>query len=222
MSEDRSLDIVGVGKLAEAVPDQVWISVVDTACSTFKNLVSPLTAITSGTGRLIEAKFDRLVEAEKVILSQTMSRATDKASRSTRKRKNQPKASIILKVIEASSSEVDTTLRELWTNLVANEFIDGSVHPEFIRILSRLSTVDAQRLIEIAQKSEQKLTVKLALEFFVLINEKMSPNMDEPKTFIDVHLSNLNLIKKSDGIWKLTVTGRTFLEAVSDPSIDVI
>jgi hypothetical protein len=161
MSEDRSLDIVGVGKLAEAVPDQVWASLVDTACSTFKQLTSPLTAITSGTGRLIEAKFDRLVDAEKVIASQTMSRATDKALRSSRRRKNEPKSSIILKVIEDSSSEVDTTLRELWTNLVANEFVDGSVHPEFVRILSRIRAIDTQRLIEIAQKSEQKLPIKL-------------------------------------------------------------
>ena len=220
MSEDRSLDIVGVGKLAEAVPDQVWTSVVDTACITFKQLISPLTAITSGTGRLIEAKFDRFVDAEKVIASQTMSRAADKASRSSRKRRNEPKPSIILKVIEDSSSEVDTTLRELWTNLVANEFVDGSVHPEFIRILSRLSAVDAQRLIEIAQESEQKLPIKLALEILNLLNARISLSEDEPTTFIDVHLSNLNLIKKSDGIWKLTVTGRAFLEAVSDPSIE--
>jgi hypothetical protein len=219
MSEDRSLDIVGVGKLAEAVPDQVWASIVDTACITFRQLISPLTAITSGTGRLIEAKFDRLIDAEKVIASQTMSRAVDKASSSNRKRKNEPKPSIILKVIEDSSSEVDTTLRELWTNLVANELVDGSVHPEFVRILSRLSAVDAQRLIEITQKSEQKLPIKLALNILTLLSTKISLS-DEPTTFIDVHLSNLNLIRRSDSIWKLTVTGRAFLEAVSDPSIE--
>ena len=220
MSEDRSLDIVGVGKLAEAVPDQVWTSVVDTACITFKQLISPLTAITSGTGRLIEAKFDRLVDAEKVIASQTISRANEKASRSSRKRKNEPKPSIILKVIENSSTEVDTTLRELWTNLVANELVDGSVHPEFVRILSRLSAVDAQRLIEIAQEPEQKLPIKIALEILNLLNAKISLPEDKPTTFIDVHLSTLNLIKKSGGIWKATITGRAFLEAVSDPSIE--
>jgi len=182
-------------------------------------LISPLTAITSGTGRLIEAKFDRLVDAEKVIASQTISRATEKASLSSRKRKNEPKPSIILKVIEDSSAEVDKTLRELWTNLVANEFVDGSVHPEFVRILSRLSAVDAQRLIEIAQKSELKMP-KIALEILNLIVRQIGLSQDEPTTFIDVHLSTLNLIEKSDGIWKLTITGRAFLESVSDPSIE--
>lgn len=220
MSEDRSIDIIGLGKLAEAVPDQVWTSAVDTACSTFKQLIAPITATTSGTGRLIEAKFDRLVDAEKVIASQTLSLATEKASRSSRKRKNKPKSSIILKVIEDSSNEVDVTLRELWENLVANEFVDGSVHPEFVRILSRLSAVDAQRLIGIAQESEQKLPIKLGLEILSLLSASISLSGGEPTTFIDVHLSNLNLIKNSDGIWKLTVTGRAFLEAVSDPSIE--
>jgi len=219
MSEDSSLDIVGIGKLAEAVPDQVWTSLVDTACITFKQLILPITAITSGTGRLIEAKFDRLVDAEKVIASQTISRATEKASLSSRKRKNEPKPSIILKVIEDSSAEVDTTLRELWTNLVANEFVDGSVHPEFVRILSRLSAVDAQRLIEIAQRSELQMP-KIALEILNLIVREIGLSQDEPTTFIDVHLSTLNLIEKSSGIWKLTITGRAFLESVSDPSIE--
>jgi hypothetical protein len=90
----------------------------------------------------------------------------------------------------------------------------------FIQSLSRLSAIDAQRLIDIAQKSEQKLPIKLALEILSLLNAKISLYEDEPTTFIDVHLSNLNLIKKSNGIWKLSVTGRAFLEAVSDPSIE--
>jgi hypothetical protein len=75
-------------------------------------------------------------------------------------------------------------------------------------------------LIEIAQKSEQKLPIKLALEILSLLNARISLSEDEPTTFIDVHLSNLNLIKRSDGMWKLTVTGKAFLETVSDPSIE--
>lgn len=219
MPEDRSIDIVGVGKLAESIPDQAWTSVVDTACSTFKQIIAPLTAITSGTGRLIDAKFDRLVDAEKVISSQTMSRAVEKASRSHRKRQNKPKPSIILKVVENSSDEVDATLQELWANLVANEFIDGSVHPEFIRILARLSAIDAQKLIEIAQESEPYTVVKLSLEILKALSKVSMKS--EPTTFVEAHLSNLNLIKSSDSGWKLTIIGKSFLEAVSDPSVEV-
>jgi hypothetical protein len=219
MSDDRSLDVVGLGKLAEAIPDQAWSSVVDTACSTFQQVIAPITAITSGTGRLIEAKFDRLVDAEKVIASQTLLVAAEKSSRSKRKREGQPKPSIILKVVEEASSEVDSTLRELWSNLVANELVDNSVHPEFVRILQRLSASDARRLIAIAQGSDPKLTIRIVLKTLVTV-AGISMDGFAPTSFTDAHLSSMNLIKKVDGEWKLTITGKAFLEAVSDPTIE--
>jgi hypothetical protein len=214
MSDDRSLDVVGLGKLAEAIPDQAWSSVVDTACSTFQQVIAPITALTSGTGRLIEAKFDRLVDAEKVIASQTLLLAAEKSSRSKRKRKGQPKPSIILKVIEDASGEVDSTLRELWTNLVANELVDNSVHPEFVRILQRLSASDACRLIAIAQGADTMLPRRTLRAFGVRAVISM------PTSFTDAHLSSMSLIAKAEGEWKLTITGKAFLEAVSDPTIE--
>jgi hypothetical protein len=218
MSDDRSLDVVGLGKLAEAIPDQAWSSVVDTACSTFQQVIAPITALTSGTGRLIEAKFDRLVDAEKVIVSQTLLLAAEKSSRSKRKPEGQPKPSIILKVVEDASSEVDSTLRELWTNLVANELVDNSVHPEFVRILQRLSASDARRLIAIAQGLDPKPTIRIVLETLAFVAGSM--DAFTPTSFTDAHLSSMNLIKIDDGKWKLTITGEAFLEAVSDPTIE--
>jgi hypothetical protein len=219
MSDDRSLDIVGLGKLAKAIPDQAWTSAVDTACSTFKQVIAPITALTSGTGRLIEAKFDRLVDAEKVIVSQTLLLAEEKSSRSRHKRKGNPKPSIILKVIEESSSEVDLTLRELWTNLLANELVDNSIHPELVRILQRLSALDAQMLLAIARASDPKLPIRIIFMTLEAVSG-VSMHQIEPENFILAHLSSLDLIKRSDGAWKLTITGSAFLEAVSDPTID--
>ena len=66
-----------------------------------------------------------------------MKRAKDKAARSKKQAVKFSQPSVLIKVIEASSDETDATLRELWTNLLANEMIDGSVHPEFTRILSK-------------------------------------------------------------------------------------
>jgi hypothetical protein len=219
MPEDRSLDIVGLGKLAEAIPDQAWTSVVDTACSTFQQVIAPITALTSGTGRLVEAKFDRLVDAEKVIASQTLLLATEKSSRSKRERKGHPKPSVLLKYVEEASGEVDSTLRELWSNLIANELIDNSVHPEFLRILQRLSASDARRLIGIAQGSDPKLAIRIVFKTLGLV-AGISMDEFEPTSFTDAHLSSMDLIKRVDGEWKLTITGRAFLEAVSDPTID--
>lgn len=55
MPEDNSLDVVGIGKLAEAVPDESWNRLVDTACCTFNELLAPITSTTGGLGRLITA-----------------------------------------------------------------------------------------------------------------------------------------------------------------------
>jgi len=44
MTEDRSLDLAGVGKLAEAISDESWNQIVNTACYTFKELLAPITS----------------------------------------------------------------------------------------------------------------------------------------------------------------------------------
>ena len=61
MSDETSLDITGVGKLAKAIPAKAWAQIVDTACTTFRQVVAPVTALTSGVGRLLDAKFDALL-----------------------------------------------------------------------------------------------------------------------------------------------------------------
>jgi hypothetical protein len=48
MSDDRSLVVLGLRKLAEKITDQAWSSVVDTACTTFKQVIAKITAITRG------------------------------------------------------------------------------------------------------------------------------------------------------------------------------
>jgi hypothetical protein len=65
MPDSDGLDIVGIGKAARAIPAKAWTTVVETACEIFKQLLAPITGTTTGLGRLIEAKFDRLVDAER-------------------------------------------------------------------------------------------------------------------------------------------------------------
>jgi len=85
MTENTGLNVVGVGKLAKAIPQKAWVQVVDTACKTFSDAIAPLTALTSGIGRLIEAKFDCLVDAEKVLAAGTMAGAQEKVVKSKKK-----------------------------------------------------------------------------------------------------------------------------------------
>lgn len=128
-----------------------------------------------------------------------------------------PKASIILKVIES----------QLWSNLLANELADSSIHPEFIHILSR------HRLIDLAQRSDPPKKVTLSFKVF-RFEIKFKDIIEEPTDFTNVHLSNLGLIerpmvetenrsgervKKPASYWKLTIVGEAFIRAVSNPSI---
>ena len=243
MTEDRNrdvvgigeLDIVGAGKLAEAIPAESWNQVVNTACDTFKSLLAPLTSVTSGTGRLISARFDRLVDGEKLLATQMLESASKKASDSTSKSDKAPRTSMIIKVIEASSTETDETLQELWSNLLANELVDNSIHPEFIQILSRLSSTDAYRLIELAERSDPPKKVTLSFKIFGFeIN--LRDIVEEPTDFTNIHLSNLGLIERptveviengiikyrSEVYWSLTIVGKAFISAVTNPAIESI
>ena len=222
MADEGGLDIVGAGKLAKAIPQKAWVQLVDTACTTFKAALAPLTATTSGIGRLIEAKFDRLVDAEKLLAAQMMSRATEKVIESKRTPKGTAKASIVIAAIEASASETDAVLRELWSNLVAQEITEGSVHPEFPKILSRLSASDAKLLAEIAEREKDKsATLKRALKRFSASISVFGASIEllDPEnsaSFAHEHLAALHLIRSAQGSASLTLTGKAFIESVSD------
>lgn len=222
MTEDTGLDVVGVGKLAKAIPQKAWVQVVDTACSTFKSAIAPLTSLTSGVGRLIDAKFDRLVDAEKVLAAETMARATQKVLKSKKAPAGNAKASVVIAAIEASASETDSILRELWSNLLAQEIVDGKVHPEFPKILSRLSSHDAQVLAQIAEREKDKsLALKRAVKKFTASISILGTSIEflapgEDGSFTHEHLANVHLIRRRDGIWGLTLTGKAFIQSVSD------
>ena len=222
MSDDGGLDVLGAGKLAKAIPAKVWTLVVGTACDTFSSAIAPFTSTTSGIGRLITAKFDRLVEAEKLLASQAMARAAEKVKNSKKIPSGRAKANIVIAAIEFSATETDEILRELWANLLAQEIVAGTVHPEFPRILSRLSSSDAQVLAQIAESEvDESRELKRAIKRFgatfsipgATINA-LAP--DEAGTFTHEHLANLNLTRRRDGLWALTLTGKAFIQSVTD------
>jgi len=114
--DDTSLDLTGIGKLAKAIPKKAWDRLVRTACETFEKCLAPITETTGGIGRLIAAKFDYLVDAEKILTAETFQKATEKVEKSGRLPKGNYKPNIILKVVDESSKQTDTTIRELWAN----------------------------------------------------------------------------------------------------------
>lgn len=202
-------------ELIESVPESVWENLVTTATDTFKSLIKPITSTTSGVGRLIEAKFDRLIEGEKIIIAENLKRADSKARRKIEALN--PNPSIVVKIIEASKDEIDVNLRELWSNLLANEMVERNVHPQYIIILSKLSPEDAMLLLKTAEKSGKKMIQELATELSkVLIIPFIS--FEEPESINTDVLKGHGLIRRVNGIWKLTKLGEGFLSAVVDPN----
>ena len=65
MSEDKSLALAGIGKAASALSPEVWKTSAEAASATFRELVAPLTATSSGLARLITGHFDRMVDVQK-------------------------------------------------------------------------------------------------------------------------------------------------------------
>jgi hypothetical protein len=219
---ETGIDIAGIGKAMRAIPPSAWQQMVDTACSTFNKTLSPITETAHGIGRLIKAKFDRLIDVEQVMAAESISSAKKKAEQ-TGRTVNMPRPQILLQVIENASTEVDGGVRELWSNLLAQEMLTQGVHPEIGRVLSRLSFEDAQLLVAIAEEKPSTVTrlfseaVTLALKG-ATFGISISLGSD-PQTFNHAHLRNLGLIDRYDGKWQLTVFGEGFIRAVTDPSL---
>ncbi|QTF92192.1 Abi-alpha family protein [Halomonas sp. BM-2019] len=225
MADDTSLDLTGIGKLAKAVPPSAWNRLVKTACDTFTQLIAPITATTYGLGMLIEAKFDGMADAQKVLAADAVRRATVKVENAGKTSKGNPKAIVLVRAIEAASNETDDNVRGVWANLIANELIENDVHPEFTRILERLSSKDAAVLAEIgerAMKDPVKRAVRAVSASVGFMGINIAMLLEEEADFSRVHLEHLNLIAKYSGQWALTVVGEEFLKAVADPTFEAM
>jgi len=96
-----------------------------------------------------------MVDAQKVLAADAVRRANKKVRKTSRKPKGSPKSSILIKAIDNASNESDKNIRDFWANLIADEIFDNQVHPEFPRILEKLSSNDAATLAEIAKKTKK-------------------------------------------------------------------
>jgi hypothetical protein len=222
---DDGVDFTGIGKAMQAIPQSAWSQLVDTACRSFDKTLSPITETAHGIGRLIKAKFDHMIDVEQVMAAEAVETARRKAAQ-TGKTPQIPRPQILLQVIENASQEVDAGVRELWSNLLAQEMLTHGVHPEIGRVLARISFDDAQLLVRITEAkptSSSRLfaeAVNIALLAIPIVGGSFHRFGSEPTTFNHDHLQNLGLIDIRDGKWELTAFGEGFIEAVTDPSLD--
>jgi hypothetical protein len=217
-------DVLGLGAIAKAIPPESWNNVVELACTTVKHLLAPITNSFAGLGRLIEARFDRMVDAQKVLAAESLKSAVNKTHSFTENADVPIKATVILAALEAVSIETDSTMRELWANLIAQELAGGAVHPMFPKILSELGPSDARELANIANQEPDSTwgNVVLRVSVVAVLTAMLGEGARKapPASFTHEHLASLRLIREQGGRWVLTETGKEFIRSVSEPVAD--
>ena len=225
MSESKGgLDLGGLGKIAEAIPREGWNKIIDTAAETFSDLIAPITKTTAGLGGLIQGKFDAMIDVQKVFAADAVYRARLKCEQVGGEPNPRPSARVVIDAIEEASVESDDNLREIWSNLLANELTSGGVHPEFPKILARMSADDAHLLSSVTSDSKSNLNRKLAnkvtAEIIHAFGISVGLSWKRSKSSFSIeHLERLGLIREADGEIALTKFGEQFVRAVSDPSL---
>lgn len=157
MPEDidaKSLDLLGIGKLAKAIPPKVYERTAATLLKTFEQVTAPITATTEGLGRYLHQKFSTMVDAEKAIATYTIEQAVERArARGALSAPRHPKT--FVRAIEEASKETDPLLHEMWVNLLASQVSDiDAGHPHFVELLSHFSPAEARLLVSLKPETE--------------------------------------------------------------------
>ncbi|EEF59766.1 Abi-alpha family protein [Pedosphaera parvula] len=151
-------DLAGVGKVAEAIPPEVYKQTTATVLKTFEALVAPLTQTTDGLGRLIRQTFDNWVEVRKAIGTYTLEQALIRAKARAQKQGEVPQLpshpKTFLRALEESSLETDSVVHEMWVNLLESQLVDHNSHPRFVSILSQLGPEEARLLLTLKPRPE--------------------------------------------------------------------
>ena len=160
MSEEESegMDLIGLGKVAKAIPPEVYTQNTETTLGIFEKLVSPITETTAGFGRYIRQVFDNMVEVRKALGAYSLQNAVHKAEEKSRK-KGIPIISPVhhksfVKVLEEASKETDPLLHEMWENLLADQLTNSEFHPHFVEILPHFSPAEAQLLLSLRSRDD--------------------------------------------------------------------
>jgi hypothetical protein len=192
------------------IPKEVWGATVEV----INKLIYPITATTVGVGKLIEQKFSTLNDVQKIIAEQTLREAADKIS----KAKNSDfknvvvKPQVIFTVLENTDSQSDDFIRSLWANVTARELSEGSIHPEIVRLFSKLTAPDLIVLGELHAEGSSitKLLFKALSSTYTLGISR------DPKSFHHVYLADLGLIDEISGKWFITTKGKELMRCIGE------
>lgn len=200
--------------IVKTVPKEAWSQLAKTACDSFEKIIYPITATTEGIGRLIQIRFERLQDEQKIIAAKCLEETKEKVSKSKVNKGHAIKPVIVYEALDNTDQQTDETIRSLWSNLLAKEISEGNVHPEIAKILSKITSQDALLLLKVSENESVSIPIRVLKALgstwtLGLLNERM--------TFNHVHLEKLGLIQEIEKEWYLTITGKEFMRCVSDP-----
>lgn len=203
-----------LGMIAMTVPKEAWSRLANTACETFEKLIYPLTATTEGIGRLIQIRFNRLNDEQKIIAAKCLQETNEKIKNIDPRSGIVIKPIVIYEALENTDQQTDETIRSLWSNLLAKEFTDGSVHPEIAKVLTKITSKDALLLLDVSDCESIAIPIRVLKALAATWTLGL---LNKERTFNHVHLEKLELIHQVEKSWYLTTTGREFMRCVSDP-----
>ncbi|WP_370980219.1 hypothetical protein [Agaribacterium sp. ZY112] len=137
-------------KLAEKVPEEVYLQATDVSLKTFQKLIAPVTETTDGLGRYIRQRFDNMVAIEKALAVHALERACSKVDKI--EPLDHPKSFIV--ALDEASKETDEVLSEMWINLLSCQLSNKPINPSFSNTLSNLGRDDAILLDSITSRTE--------------------------------------------------------------------
>jgi hypothetical protein len=232
----KGVDLVGLGKVANAIPPEVYKQSTATVLTTFESLVAPLTETTAGVGRLIRQKFEIWVEVQKALgtysLEQAVMRAKARAEKEGKFLQPPAHAKTFLRALEESSLETDSVVHEMWVNLLASQLIDLNSHPRFVSILAQLGPAAARLLASVqpCPKNEPRIEGFLGgttahsgmnSQWVLALDQSPQPWNLTVTLVCQQSLADISAIsipgKASPVLLHLTPFGKEFMAAVAPP-----
>jgi hypothetical protein len=155
---DSGFDLAGLGKVANAIPPEVYTRTTESIVATFEKLVAPITETTGGAGRFIRQKFDSMIEIEKALATLATEKAVRAADNRAKARRTKPRRPAhpksFVRCMEEASKETDACLHDMWSGLMASQMDEAGPHPHFIEILSNFSPKEARLLASLRPVEE--------------------------------------------------------------------
>lgn len=154
----EGLDLAGIGKLAQAIPPEVYTRTASVVLASVESLISPITATTVGLGDFIRQKFRNMTDIERALGEHALRLAVAKAAKKAQGLNPPLHFKSFVSALEHASKEVDPLLHEMWINLLASE-LTGGAHPHFVQTLSHFSVKEAKLLLFLCDYNETGYSV---------------------------------------------------------------